>query len=136
MKLKRFVFDTNIFVSASLLKGSVNDRAIDKAFEIGEVIVSPRIFSEFTEVIFRSKFDKYLTDERRLQIIQKLEQDTHLFEPTITLNDCRDPKDNKFLELAVEAGASCIVTGDKDLLVLHPFQNILIIAPAEFLKFF
>ncbi|WP_373274988.1 putative toxin-antitoxin system toxin component, PIN family [Parapedobacter tibetensis] len=40
--------------------------------------------------------------------------------PRHTLTDCRDPKDNKFLELAVSAKAHAIVTGDLDLLILHP----------------
>jgi predicted nucleic acid-binding protein len=52
------------------------------------------------------------------------------------INVCRDPKDNKFLELAVEAGAACIITGDKDLLVLNPFENILILTASDFLKVF
>jgi len=43
---------------------------------------------------------------------------------TTTVTICRDPKDNKFLELALEVNAACIVTGDKDLLVLNPFENI------------
>ena len=47
---------------------------------------------------------------------------------------CRDPKDNKFLELAVAGNADCIVTGDKDLLVLNSFRNIQIITPKEFLE--
>ena len=46
---------------------------------------------------------------------------------------CRDPKDDKFLTLAVAANADYIVTGDDDLLVLHPFRGIQIIKPAEFL---
>jgi predicted nucleic acid-binding protein len=45
---------------------------------------------------------------------------------------CRDPKDDKFLNLAVVCEASCIITGDKDLLVLNPFQNIPVLTAAEF----
>ena len=57
-------------------------------------------------------------------------------EPKIEITECRDPKDNKFLELAVAGKADCIVTGDKDLLELHPFRNIRIITPKEFLTQF
>ncbi len=57
-------------------------------------------------------------------------------EPKIEITECRDPKDNKFLELAVAGNADCIVTGDKDLLVLDPFRNIRIITPKEFLDQF
>ena len=134
MSSTKFVFDTNTFVSAALIERSVNDLALDKAFKTGKVIVSEATFAELTEVLFRKKFDKYLTDERRLQILQKLERDTVICEVNITLSDCSDPKDNKFLELAVAANAFCIVTGDKDLLVMHPFRNIAILSSADFLK--
>ncbi|HUZ61074.1 MAG TPA: putative toxin-antitoxin system toxin component, PIN family [Hanamia sp.] len=134
MSSTKFVFDINTFISAALIEGSVNDLALDKAFKTGKVIVSEATFAELTEVLFRKKFDKYLTDERRLQILQKLERDTVICEVNITLSDCSDPKDNKFLELAVAANAFCIVTGDKDLLVMHPFRNIAILSSADFLK--
>jgi hypothetical protein len=54
-------------------------------------------------------------------------------EPKTEITECRDPKDNKFLELAAAGNAACIVTGDNDLLVLDPFRNIRIITPKEFL---
>ena len=47
---------------------------------------------------------------------------------------CRDPKDDKFLELAVNGGADVIVSGDADLLVLNPFRGIAIISPAVFVQ--
>jgi len=50
------------------------------------------------------------------------------------ITDCRDPEDNKFLELAVSANASCIITGDKDLLILHPFRNIPILNAVDFIN--
>jgi putative PIN family toxin of toxin-antitoxin system len=136
MNRKVFVFDTNAFVSAALITGSVNDLALDKAFKTGKVVVSEASFAEFTEVLFRRKFDKYFTDERRLQVLQKLERDTLTLKVNITINACRDPKDNKFLELAITAGASCIITGDQDLLMLHPFNAIPILSPADFLQQF
>jgi hypothetical protein len=57
-------------------------------------------------------------------------------EPEIEITECRGPKDNIFLELAVAGNADCIVTGDKDLLVLGPFRNIRIITPKEFIDQF
>ena len=57
-----------------------------------------------------------------------------LIQSHTTVTDCRDPKDNKFLALAIDAGAKTIVTGDKDLLVMHPYQGITICTPAEFLS--
>jgi putative PIN family toxin of toxin-antitoxin system len=134
MNNKSFVFDTNVLISATLLQGSKNALALDKAFLNGKVITSPDCFAEFVEVVFRKKFDKYFTDERRLQVIQKLERDG--INVNLSITACRDPKDNKFLELAVTAGASCIITGDQDLLILHPFENIPIVSAADFLTLF
>jgi len=136
MSPKLFVFDTNAFISAALIKGSVNELALNKAFQIGKVVVSTESFAEFTEVLFRKKFDKYLTDERRLQIIEKLERDTLNCKVTISINSCRDPKDNKFLELALTAKVDCVVSGDQDLLILNPFNDIPIITAADFLNKF
>jgi len=47
---------------------------------------------------------------------------------------CRDPKDDKFLEVAVDGRADAIVTGDHDLLELHPFHGIAILTPADYLN--
>ena len=47
---------------------------------------------------------------------------------------CRDPTDDKFLELAVNGRADLIVTGDNDLLALNPFRDIPIITPAVFVQ--
>jgi putative PIN family toxin of toxin-antitoxin system len=134
MSKPRFVFDTNTFISAVLLDGSINSKTIDKALKIGEIVVSETTFAEFTQVLFREKFDKYLINERRLQAISKLERDTKLHNVEISFSACRDPKDDKFLELAVDCKATCIVTGGKDLLVLHPFRNIPVLTVSEFLN--
>ena len=48
------------------------------------------------------------------------------------MNDCRDPKDNKYLELALAAGASTIVSSDSDLLVLHPWRGVRILSPRAY----
>lgn len=50
-----------------------------------------------------------------------------------TVTECRDPRDNKFLELAVSGRATHIVTGDSDLLALHPFRGIIVVSPSSFL---
>jgi hypothetical protein len=57
-----------------------------------------------------------------------------LIEVKDTITDCRDPKDNKFLELAVSGKASAIISGDEDLLALHPFRDIPIFTLRDFLE--
>jgi putative PIN family toxin of toxin-antitoxin system len=132
-----FVFDTNSVISAALIASSVNRRALDKAIDKGKIAISKETFDEMVEVLFRKKFDKYfLNENERWSIINRLELNATLFSPDISLQACRDPKDNKFLELAVFASASCIITGDNDLLVLHPFRKISILNAVDFINNF
>lgn len=132
-----FVFDANSLISAALIKSSVNAQALDAALNIGRLVISEPALREFKEVIFRKKFDKYFSnDEERLEAIDKIERNSLFFSPTEIILDCRDSKDNKFLELAVAADASCIITGDDDLLILNPFRNIPILNATDFLNTF
>ncbi len=48
------------------------------------------------------------------------------------ITECRDPKDNKYLELAVSGRADYLITGDQDLLILNPWRNLKIITAPEF----
>ena len=51
-----------------------------------------------------------------------------------TFHASRDPKDDKFLDVAVNGRADVIVTGDGDLLALHPFRGIAILTPAAYVE--
>lgn len=132
-----FVFDTNSLISAALVSTSVSRKALDKAIALGELAISKETFDEVIEVLFRKKFDKYFPDENeRWTLIKNLELNATLFLPDIIITACRDPKDNKFLELAVFAKSSCIISGDNDLLVLHPFRKIAILNAVDFINTF
>lgn len=130
---RRFVFDTNVVVSALLLKRSIVRQAFDKANEQGKLLVSQAMVEELNEVLRRKRFDKYVTEDERIEFITALVREAALVEIADTVTECRDPKDNKFLELAVSGQATCIVSGDDDLLVLHPFRGIPVLTPRQFL---
>jgi len=85
-------------------------------------------------VLQRAKFERYVTAAEREEFLAAFVERAFLVEPSEAIRMCRDAKDDKFLELAVSGGASYIITGDDDLLVLHPFRNIAITTPAEFLR--
>ncbi|MES2456044.1 MAG: putative toxin-antitoxin system toxin component, PIN family [Bacteroidota bacterium] len=121
-------------MSAFILPHSVARKALNLARKLGMVIISDFTANEFTDVFVRTKFDKYLSLELRLEIIDDFKSLVILANPTVEISDCRDPKDNKFLELAVSESAECIITGDQDLLVLHPFRHIPILTATEFLS--
>lgn len=132
-----FIFDTNSLVSAALISTSVSRKALNKAIATGELAISKATFEELIEVIFRKKFDKYFPDENeRWAVVKNIELNATLFLPDIFVTDCRDPRDNKFLELAVFANATCLISGDKDLIVLHPFRKISILNAVDFINNF
>lgn len=132
----RFVFDTNVIVSALIMKQSTARRAFDKAADVGKLLLSPAILEEFIDVLSRSAFDKYITTDERLQFLAALVRESDLIEDVGAITECRDPKDNKYLEAAIAGKAACIVSGDNDLLVLDPFRDISILSPRAFLDNF
>lgn len=132
----KFIFDTNAFVSLALFPDSTIRDAFKKAETLGEIVLSYETLSELADVLLRKKFDKYLSIEERLEFITRVGARYRVIKTTLTLSDCRDPKDNKFLELAVSAKAHAIITGDLDLLVLHPYRDIPILKASDFLASF
>jgi len=84
----------------------------------------------------RPKFDRYVSNEIRQLFFEEVKPLCLNIEITERVKLCRDPKDDIYLELALSGKADCIITGDKDLLVLNPFENIPIITPLEFLNRF
>jgi len=134
---KLFVFDTNSLISSAILPESVNGQAFFKALKSDLILSSDKTYAELRRVLFSEKFDKYLPDPLdRISFLQNFLAASVFIVPTITVEACRDPKDDKFLELAVAGKADCIITGDKDLLVLHPFRGIPIMTASDFLDNF
>ncbi|MGI6573288.1 MAG: putative toxin-antitoxin system toxin component, PIN family [Fermentimonas sp.] len=129
-----FVFDTNVLVSAALSPHSVSADALKKALLTGRVTYSKYTWKELLNVLFRPKFDKYFTIEVRQEIAVRFLQLFKAVEINEHVHVCRDPKDDMFLDLALAVRATCLITGDKALLELHPFQNIPILSPADFLN--
>ena len=85
-------------------------------------------------VLRRPRFDRYLREEERIEFLASLVRESDLVEVTEVVNACRDPNDNKFLELAVSGAATHIISGDDDLLVLHPFRGIAVLSAQDFLE--
>jgi hypothetical protein len=129
-----YVFDTNTLVSAALFGGGTPGKAFRHALSTGIVLLSEATFEEIDEVIAREKFDDYLTPEERGAFIEALIDRSRFVNPSEEIQACRDPDDDKFLELAVSESATCIVSGDADLLELNPFRGIPIMKPADFLE--
>lgn len=129
----RSVLDTDVVASALLLANSTSRQAFDKALDTGTILLSLLVLTELNEVFSRRKFDKYLLEAERMQFLAALVREAEMIEVVEQISFSRDPKDDKFLELAVSGRASHIISGDDDLLVLHPFRDMAILRPQVFL---
>lgn len=129
----RAVFDTGVVVSGLLLPRSVPRLAFQAARTRGAILVSLATLEELDDVLRRSKFDAYITEEERLDFLAAYIRETEEITVNIRLQVCRDPTDDKFLELAIAGRATHVVSGDPDLLTLSPFRGVMIVNPREFL---
>lgn len=130
----RCVFDTNVLVSALLLPDSKPRQALNLAFKRGNVLVGFAVLAEIFEVLNRKHFRRYIDEDDARSFLAALTRETEYVEVEEHISACRDPKDDKFLELAVSGRAEYIVSGDADLLALSPFRGVLIIPPHAFLR--
>ena len=130
----RLVVDTNVFVSAIILPRSSPRQLVDRALDQGLLLLSDATVGELREVLSRSKLDRYVSREERALVLAQIGR-TAEFVPIIQLvRQCRDLKDDKFLEIALNGRADVIITGDADLLTLHPWRGIEILSPKQFLR--
>ncbi len=130
---KSIVLDSNLIVSAILNPEGICALAIDLADSNFDVVRSKDTTHELVEVMRRDKFDQFATLEDRVFRVQTYIEATRLVAVNIHVTDCADPKDNKFLELAIAAKATVIVSGDKKHLVsMSPYKGIAIIRVRDF----
>lgn len=129
----RVVIDTGVVVSGLLLAGSVPRQAIDRARR-GTILFSIATLEEIDEVLRRPKFNIYLPEDLRLDFLAALVREGEEVTVVERVALCRDPRDDKFLELAVAGRATHLVSGDAHLVELHPFRDIRILTPADFLR--
>ena len=133
MNKLQFVIDTNVLASSILIKKSSSDFVLKKARSLGILLFSEATFQELQTTLSRSKFDRYVSLQVRSEFIFRLRLESELVEIVERVDLCRDEKDNKFLEVAINGKAEYLITGDNDLLVLRPFQDVKIMTINEFL---
>jgi putative PIN family toxin of toxin-antitoxin system len=129
----RFVPDTNVLVSRACFPHSIPAQAFEHALLRAKLLVSEETLAEVEDVLLRSRFEAYVRLETRLTFLHYVRKESLLIESVPILSACRDPKDDKFLALALTGHADFILTGDQDLLVLHPFREIDILTPRQYL---
>lgn len=127
------VFDASSLVGAAIGPDSVPRRALNKARGQDRFALSKAVYAEVVDVLHRPRLARFIDPALRDELLDLLVPAAAWFEPAERVLDCRDPKDNKYLELALAASASTIVTSDMDLLVLHPWRGVEILRPVEYL---
>lgn len=127
------VFDASAVVSAALRADGVPERALLQAERLDVFALSAAVDAEISGVLARPSFAATVSAARRAQVLDLLRSAALWFTPTVPVTDCRDAKDNAYLERALASGAWAIVSGDADLLVLHPWRGVRILRPADYL---
>ena len=133
MKSKRVILDTNLWISFLISK---KYNTIDNLLDNGDIIFifSEESLEEFVTVARRPKISSYIPESALEEILSLFNKYGKLIQVVSNVDECRDPKDNFLLSLAIDSNADYLVTGDSDLLILKQIKNTRIIKWNEFLK--
>lgn len=134
MKINRIVIDTNVFISGLISTTSPPGLAIDHAAAFGRLVATRDTLEELIATVWRSKLDPFLSRAKRQSALDRLVPLMEIVAVVRIVRACRDPRDDMFLEAALNGRADVVVTGDKDLLALHPFAGIRIVTPSDYLS--
>jgi putative PIN family toxin of toxin-antitoxin system len=128
----RIVLDTNVLIAAYATRGRCHE-LLEHCARVHELVSSPVLLTELRQKLTRTlKFSSGVADA----LLSLLHPRLHLVDPpALDPPACRDPDDDWVLATAAAGSCRCIITGDRDLLVLHPFRSIAIVSPTDFDRF-
>lgn len=130
-KPEHCVCDTNILISSLISRASPPAQIVDYITLNGFFLFSQKTFAELEEVLWRKKFDRYFSVEKRSNFLEHMQRLGCFYDIENNVTLCRDEKDNPFLDVALAGKADYLITGDADLLVLRQIENTRIITAAE-----
>ena len=133
MTPERVVIDTNVLISGIFSTTSTPALAVEKAIATAQLVATRDTLRELIETLLLAKFDRYVRRERREALLQRFASLVEIIEVLQPVRASRDPKDDKFLEAAVNGRASVLVTGDRDLLDLNSFRGVAIVTATGYL---
>ena len=128
----RVVLDTNVILSAALAPRGTPALLVDRLLQYGQLVFSSVTFAEIESRLWRPKFDRYLSLERRKRLLHDLGASAHWVEvpaALVTQRFSRDESDDAFIHAAMAAASVRLITGDDDLLCLHPLGRMHILTP-------
>ena len=134
---ERVVVDTNVLLSAALSPGGTPATLLDRLLQVGKLVYSATTFAELEGRIWLPKFDRYLPMDSRRRLLREVNACAFWVEVPSAIAErkfSRDVKDDAFIHAAMTAGASRLVTGDNDLLCLHPLGDLHILSPRDALE--
>ena len=134
--MHRIVLDTNILISAILKKG-IPYKILHDIVALGKVqpLVSTEITKEYEAVIAYTRFSKYKEFSASAKdVLAHVKRVAVSHEPDIKLSVIKDSADNKFLELAMSAGADFLITGNRNHFTFSEYEGVTIIAPGEYYR--
>lgn len=129
----RVVADTNVLVSRLILPDSVPAKVLRQVELNSLLLFSESTMYELADVLARPKFDRYVSRDDRRGFLERLGKIAEFIPIVQFVRECCDPSDDKFLEVALNGSADVIITGDDDLLELHPWRDVAILSPSQFM---
>lgn len=127
----RLILDTNLWIS--FLISSKFEKLDELLFnQKSKILFSQELLEEFIAVAKRPKLRKYISKDELEDLLETIDEVAEFVNVTSEISECRDPKDNFLLSLAVDGKADYLLTGDKDLLVLKKIGNTEIKTISEF----
>jgi len=126
----RVVFDTNIFISAFAIPGSLSEKAMLKIIEGGDILVLSKDIINEVLLVLSSKFSRDKEGISHVAVI--LSELGELVKPIKKVSIFKDDPDNRILECAIQGKADVLVTGDKEILQLREYERIRIISFKEY----
>lgn len=129
------MIDTNVLISAALLKNSVPAALLARLLKSHRLVFSRATFDELETRLWRPKFDPYVSIESRRLLLHDLDAVADWVEPDAgSARISRDPDDDKFVHLALAAQARWLISGDRDLLDLRGIAGLELLTPAQALR--
>jgi len=128
------VIDTNVLISAGLLPQSKTALALALAVEHFVIAQNQETWHELETRIARAKFDRYFGQFGRLRHLIKIAQSIEFFEISASASVSRDKTDDKFMALAIDAGATLLISGDPDLKDVQLYKGVEVLSPTQFVE--
>ena len=130
------VIDTNVLISAGLLPESKTAQVLALAVEHFVIAQNKDTWHELETRIARPKFDRYFGESGRLRHLVAIAQSIQHFKVSTQISVSRDKTDDKFIALAIDSGATILISGDPDLKDVKTYKGIEILSPAQFFEWY